>query len=53
MNTYEQKVLRSILPNKFGARFWQVHFEFTMGVRLSKRKLRRLSGKVWSKNHDH
>jgi hypothetical protein len=44
-----EQLIRTILPNNFGARFWQVHFEQVYGVRLSKRKIRRLSGKVWNK----
>lgn len=50
MKLIDMKIINSVLPNSFGARFWQVHFEQTLGLRFSKRKLRRLSGRVWKNN---
>lgn len=35
-----------LLPNNFGARFWQVHFHFTDGIYLSKRRIRRCLGRI-------
>jgi len=51
INMIPEQLIRTILPNNLGARFWQLHFEQTEGVRFSKRKLRRLAAKVWNKSN--